>query len=135
MLVAFDKRTGPDRWPDEPFGSGSIQYTLGIFLKIRETCYGSAVVQFWCGREWEASGVPSHFWYEWWYAPGRWGPMTNYGIAEGEIVGVFVGAGNLRMRNDPGYVTCPRVCERSNVAMVPYTAGAGPLAVCSRLAS
>ena len=33
------------------------------------------------------------------------------------------GAGNLRGRNDPSTANCPRVCERTNVALVPYTAG------------
>ena len=27
--VDFDRRTGPDRWPDMPFGDGSLEYTLG----------------------------------------------------------------------------------------------------------
>ena len=28
FLVDFDKRDGPDRWPDTPFGAGSLEYTL-----------------------------------------------------------------------------------------------------------
>jgi hypothetical protein len=37
-------------------------------------------------------------------------------------VGFFVGSVDLRFR---GYTraTCPNVCERSNVQMVPYTEG------------
>jgi hypothetical protein len=124
IVVDFDKRDGPDRWPDESFGSGSIQYTLGMCLNINSHWFCSAVVQFWYGRELTAGGVPSQVSYNWFYDPARWGPMTGYQPSDGEIVGVFVGSGNLRGRTDPGYVNCPRVCERSNVAMVPWSVGA-----------
>ncbi len=30
FLVDFDLRDAPNRWPDTPFGSGSLEYTLGI---------------------------------------------------------------------------------------------------------
>jgi hypothetical protein len=124
IIVDFDKRDSPDRWPDEAFGSGSIQYTLGMCLYINGHWECSAVVQFWYGRELTAGGVPSQVSYNWFYDPARWGPMTGYQPSDGEIVGMFVGAGNLRGRTDPGYVNCPRVCERSNVALVPWNIGA-----------
>jgi hypothetical protein len=121
IVVDFDKRDGPNRWPDESFGGGSIEYTLGMCLNISGQWYCSAVVQFWYGRELSAGGIPSQVSYNWFYDPGRWGPMVGYQPQPGETVGFFVGSGNLRGRNDPGYVTCPRVCERSNVALVPWS--------------
>jgi hypothetical protein len=124
IVVDFDKRDGPNRWPDEAFGTGSIEYTLGMCLNINAHWYCSAVVQFWYGRELTAGGLPSQVSYNWFYDPARWGPMTGYQPSDGEIVGMFVGAGNLRGRTDPGYVNCPRVCERSNVALVPWSEGA-----------
>ena len=120
MAVDFDRRDGPDRWPDEPFGSGSIEYTLGMCLNINNHWECSAVVQFWYGRELSAGGRPDEVGLNWFYDVGRWGIMTGYQPSRGEVVGFFVGAGNLRGRNDPGYVTCPRICERSNVVLVPF---------------
>jgi hypothetical protein len=119
ILVDFDKRDGPNRWPDEPFGQGSIEYTLGGCLNINNHWNCSAVVQFWYGRELSAGGGVWRVGIDWFYGP-RWGPMAGYQQAPGELVGLFVGSGNLRGRTDPGYVTCPRVCERSNVALVPW---------------
>jgi hypothetical protein len=122
MEVDFDKRTGPNRWPDVPFGSGDIEYTLGMCLDINKQWNCSAVVQFWYGRDLASTAPPANFYYEWWYNAVRWGPMAGYEPAEGEIVGVFVAAGNTRYS---GYTeaTCPRVCERSNVQLVPFTTG------------
>jgi hypothetical protein len=120
MVVDFDRRDGPNRWPDESFGSGSIEYTLGMCLNISNHWYCSTVVQFWNGRELTAGGRPDQVSYNWFYDPARWGPMTGYQPSQGETVGFFVASGNLRGRSDPGYVTCPRVCERSNVVLVPW---------------
>lgn len=124
MRVDFDRRDGPNRWPDvvPPGFSGPLQYTLGLCLNIQNEWNCSGVVQFWYGRSLDDSGPPSVFWYEWWYDPGRWGPMTFYRPKEGETVGVFVGAGDLRGRSFTR-ATCPRVCEVSNVALVPWTTG------------
>ena len=124
MRVEFDRRTGANRWPDvvPPGWNGPIQYTLGLCLNINNQWNCSAVVLFWPGRDLNDSGPPSTFWYEWWYAPDRWGPMVFYRPREGETVGVFVAAGELRGR-DFALPTCPRVCEVSNVALVPWTTG------------
>jgi hypothetical protein len=117
MIVDFDKREGPDRWPDTPFGDGNLEYTLGLCLDINGHWYCSAVVQFWFGRDLEASGQPSDFFFEWWYDGARWGPMAGYRPADGETVGVFVCAGNCRNNTagDASYVK-----ERSNVVFVPF---------------
>lgn len=124
MRVDFDRRDGPNRWPDVvPAGfSGPLQYTLGLCLNIQSQWNCSAVVQFWFGRSLDDTAAPSNFWYEWWYNPARWGPMTFYRPQEGETVGVFVGSGDLRLRNFTR-ASCPRVCEVSNVVLVPFTGG------------
>jgi len=120
IQVDFDRRDGPNRFLDDPFGGGSIEYTLGMCLNIDSHWDCSAVVQFWYGRELTAGGLPWDVARNWFY-DARWGPMMGHQPAQGETVGLFVGAGNLRGRNDPGYVNCPRVCERSNVALVPWS--------------
>jgi hypothetical protein len=119
FLVDFDERDGPNRWPDTPFGAGSIEYTLGMCLNISSHWYCSAVVQFWYGRDLAASGNPGNIAAAWFYSP-RWGPMTGYQPAEGEIVGLFACAGNCRnnTQGDQSYVK-----ERTNVAFVPWTLG------------
>jgi hypothetical protein len=120
--VDFDRRTGASRWPDVPFGSGDIQYTLGMCVNLAGQWHCSAVVQFWYGRDLDASAPPSHVGFEWFYDPGRWGPMVGYQPSEGETVGIFVAAGDLR-NNHYSLATCPRVCEVSNVVLLPFTNG------------
>jgi hypothetical protein len=116
--VDFDKRDGPDRWPDAQFGSGDLQYTLGMCVNPSGQWLCSAVVQFWFGRELTASTPPAYVGRNWFY-DARWLPMLGYQPSDGELVGLFVGAGNLRDGKYTG-ATCPRVCERSNVAIVPW---------------
>ena len=117
--VDFDRRTGGNRWRDQPFGSGSLQYTLGMCVNPNgNQWYCSAVVQFWFGRELTASTPPSYVGRNWFY-DGRWAPIVGYQPQNGETVGLFVGSGNLRDAAFTG-PSCPMVCERSNVAMVPW---------------
>jgi len=127
--VEFDRRDGPGRWPDVvPKGwKGALQYTLGMCVNPSgHQWYCSAVVQFWYGRALTDSGNPSRVGIEWFYDPARWGPIHFYQPKNGELVGIFVGAGNLRDGNNITRATCPRVCERSNVALVPWNTHAGP---------
>jgi hypothetical protein len=123
FAVDFDRRMGPDRWPDVvPAGwTGGLQYTLGMCVNKNEHWYCSAVVQFWHERELSASAPPSHVGFEWFY-DGRWGPMIGYQPQDGETVGIFVCAGNCR---DNVAGTDSRVKERSNVAFVEWTNGGG----------
>jgi hypothetical protein len=121
FLVDFDRRDGPNRWRDLSFGdggSGTLQYTLGMCLNIRSQWYCSAVVQFWYGRELSASTPPSYVARNWFY-DSRWGPMQGYQPSNGEIVGLFAGTGNLRDKAFTG-PSCPQICERTNVALVPW---------------
>jgi hypothetical protein len=117
--VDFDRRDGANRWRDQPFGSGTLQYTLGMCVNPNgNQWYCSAVVQFWHGRELTASTPPSYVGRNWFY-DGRWAPIVGYQPSNGETVGLFVGSGNLRDAAFTG-PSCPMVCERSNVAMVTW---------------
>lgn len=123
FAVDYDRRDGPNRWPDMiPAGfTGPLQYTLGMCVNNHNQWYCSGVVQFWYGRTLTDSAPPSHVGFEWFYDPGRWGPINYYQPQDGELVGLFVGAGNMRDGNNITRATCPAVCERSNVALVPWS--------------
>jgi hypothetical protein len=109
MMVDFDQRlTG--RWPESGFG---VEYTLGACFNISARWRCSAVIQFWTGRDLEASGPAGEIAQNWYY--GRWGIMNGYQPAIGEVIGVFVAQGNLR---DNAHETV--VFERSNVAFTPF---------------
>ena len=124
ILVDFDKRDGPDRWPDVGFGSGALEYTLGMCVNIQGTWNCSATIQFWYGRDLEASGLPSYIAANWWYDT-RWGALQGYQPTCGETVGIYAAAGNLR---DSGNVIAK---ERTNIVLMPfcgaYRAGVGVL--------
>jgi hypothetical protein len=126
--VEFDRRDGPNRWPDMiPAGfTGPLEYTLGMCVNPNnQRWYCSGVVQFWYGRTLTDSGHPGRVGEEWFYDPARWGPINFYQPSDGELVGIFVGAGNLRDGSNITRATCPRVCERSNVALIPWSTGGG----------
>jgi hypothetical protein len=126
ILVDFDKRDGPDRWPDVGFGGGALEYTLGMCVNIQGTWNCSATIQFWYGRDLEASGLPSYIAANWWY-DARWGALQGYQPACGETVGIYAAAGNLR---DSGNVIAK---ERTNIVLMPfcgsYQDGVGVLGV------
>jgi hypothetical protein len=113
ILVDFDKRDGPGRWPDVGFGSGALEYTLGMCVNIQGTGHCSATIQFWYGRDLEASGLPSYIAANWWYDP-RWGALQGYQPSCGETVGIYAAAGNLR---DSGNVIAK---ERTNIVLMPF---------------
>src|SRR5438445_219712 len=117
IRVDFDKRVGPGRWPDTPFGApgDSLEYTLGICLNINGQWDCSAPIQYWFGRDIGATSNMSN----WFYDPGRWGPLVGHQPAPGELVGIFVGQGNLRGVKDHSGSS---VLERSNVLLVPFPA-------------
>jgi hypothetical protein len=116
FFVDFDKRTSPDRWPDVPFGTGSLQYTLGLCLNLfgQGQWYCSAAIQYWFGRD---NGASDNIGGDWYYDPARWGPMAGYQPQNGEVVGIFVAAGNLRDVTDGSQ---SYVLERSNVLLMPF---------------
>ncbi|MEQ1912055.1 MAG: hypothetical protein ABMA15_24760, partial [Vicinamibacterales bacterium] len=110
MLVDFDKRDGPGRWPDQipPGFDGPLEYTLGMCRLILGGWHCAGVVQFWYDRPLDSTAEPSRFWREWWYDAARWGPLASVRPVEGELVGIFVGAGDLRGRTWTR-ATCPGV--------------------------
>jgi hypothetical protein len=126
LIVDFDKRS---QWPNLPFdpgaspdvGGGGVQYTLGMCFNMSGHWYCSAAIQFWQGRELEAAAAPSSI-PQTWYYDGRWAPMNGYLPAQGEMVGLFVVAGNVRniLNGNPSAVK-----ERSGIVVVPFDRGTG----------
>jgi hypothetical protein len=76
--------------------------------------YCSAAIQYWFGRD---NGASENIGGDWYYDPARWGPLAGYQPGNGEIVGIFVGAGNLRDVVDG---SGSYVLERSNVLLMPF---------------
>ena len=114
MLVDFDTRQGPGSWPESRFGDDAgIQYTLGLCFQLSGQWYCSAAVQFWDGRDLEASGPPSAIADNWYYDSGRWGPMAGHQPVNGELVAVWVGQGNLRGSGNTNR-------ERSDFVVMPF---------------
>ncbi len=131
--VEFSKRDDGS-WPDvtPPGWDGPLEYTLGIAEYINGQWYASAAIEFWRGLDASGgnlasdvgtSGQCTAFGYgsscqvaKNWYYDGRWGALAGYQPATGEIIGVFVVAGNLRGVTDGSQSP---VQERSNVVLVP----------------
>lgn len=117
--VEFSKQDGDGRWPDitPPGWTGPLQYTMGMAEYINGQWHASAAIQFWYGLS--ASGgnialdqqVAKN-----WYYDGRWGEMQGYQPCTGELIGIFVVAGNVRGVTDGSQSP---VKERSNVVIVP----------------
>jgi hypothetical protein len=119
ILVEFDRRDGPNRWIDSPWGApgDSVQYTLGMCLNINSRWYCSAPIQFWHGRDLAASGLPSNIAKDWYYNAATWREMAGYQPSNGELVGIFVAAGSLR-HDTIGIFS--KIHERSNVVLMPF---------------
>lgn len=127
ILVDFDRRDGPNRWPDAGFGSGSIEYTLGMCFNLNNQWYCSAAIQFWAGRDMEASGLPSQIAINWYY-DARWGAMQGHQPAQGEQIAIFVAQGNLR---DSGN----SYRERSDFVVMPFGGNYNPSLLARQLLS
>ena len=120
--VVFSKIDGAGRWPDimPPGWTGPLQYTMGLVECIDGQWHASAAIQFWYGLSASGGNVALNNQVAInWYYDGRWGALSHRQPATGEIVGLFVAAGNTRgvMSNDP--LESP-VMERSNVVLVPF---------------
>ena len=86
----------------------------------------AAILLFLAGWDWPVTtqiteveltndGVHVEFSKRDWYYDGRWGNLAGYQPATGELIGVFVVAGNLRGVKDGSQSP---VKERSNVVLV-----------------
>ena len=102
-------------WPDAGFGAGSIEYTLGLCFNIGGQWYCSAPIQFWYGRDLAAAAAPSSVHTTWFY-DARWGPMNGYQPANGELVAIWAGEGNLRNSGNT-------YMQRTNFVVVPWDNG------------
>jgi hypothetical protein len=118
VRAVFDKADGPTRWPDNttPGWTGTLQYSLGVAFQIGGTWYASAPIEFWYGLPENGGPIqqPGQLPREWFYA-SRWAPMNGYQPQAGELIGVFVVAGDTRNGFSP-------LQERSNVVLVPMPA-------------
>ena len=118
--VEFSKQDGDDRWPDvtPPGWDGPLQYTMGLAEYIDGQWYASAAIQFWYGL-YSSGGnlaVDDQVAVNWYY-DGRWGELAGRQPETGEIVGLFVVAGNLRGVTDGSQSP---VIERSDVVLFPF---------------
>ena len=116
--IDFTKRDGAGSWPDVPFitPGENLEYTLWMVVRIDGQWFTSGGLQYWRGLD-QMGGPPSMYAANWYYDPGRWGPMTTHQPAVGEWVGFFVAAGNERNVTDHSGTM---VLERSNVVLVPF---------------
>ena len=138
--VEFSKRDGTSSWPDvtPPGWTGPLEYTLGMAEYINGKWYGSAAIEFWRGLPAAGGNVAADIVTlgqcaafgagsscqvaKNWYYDGRWGNLAGYQPATGEIIGIFVVAGNLRGVTDGSQSP---VQERSNIVLMPMPGVAG----------
>ncbi len=128
IYVNFTKRDGADRWPDVPFGTegGSLEYTLWIIIEVpvgSGSWFTSGPLEYWNdpSEVLRQGGGPTNVALNWFY-DGRWGALQGQQPAPGQLVGIFVSAGNARNITDhSGSI----VLERSNVAWIPFPPDTG----------
>jgi hypothetical protein len=123
VRVEFDKKDGPNRWPDvrpccKEDGSawdGDIQYTLWIAMQIGGRWYTNGPIEYWHGLDRSGGNILAggeQIAINWTYDCG----VMKRQPAPGELVGFFVTAGDQRKKD---YF---KVHERSNVIVVPFPA-------------
>jgi hypothetical protein len=113
VRVEFSKRDDGS-WPDvtPPGWTGPLEYTMGFAEKIGGKWYASAAIQLWRGLDASGGNVAEDVVTKAqctafgsgsscqvaknWYYDSRWGALSGYQPATGEVIGVFVVAGNLR---------------------------------------
>ncbi len=118
----------PESWPDavDHPGMGPLLYSYGMALQIGGHWYMSAPIQLWRGQA-ESGGpiqsttaFPDQIARNWFYRGGPnggWGAMAGYQPQPGEVIGLFICAGDCRDGNG-GW--SPRH-ERSNVVLFALT--------------
>ncbi|MGZ3475508.1 MAG: hypothetical protein ACXWUG_15480 [Polyangiales bacterium] len=138
--LEFSKRDGTGSWPDitPPGWDGPLEYTVGLVEYIDGKWYGSAAIQFWRGLDASGGNLAEDvatkaqctaFGHDSscqvaknWYYDARWGNLAGYQPKTGEVIGVFVVAGNVRGVKDGSQSP---VHERSNIVLVPMPDLAG----------
>jgi hypothetical protein len=114
----------PDAWPDtvERPDMGLLLYSLGMVIKINGVWHGSAPVQLWRGLQASGGDITSQdidgpgrgqILANWFYDSIRWGELSTRQPQPGELVGIFVCAGDCR----DGVGERSPVHERSNVVL------------------
>lgn len=143
IYVEFSKKTGTGSWPDvtPPGWTGTLEYTLGMVECINGQWYGSAAMQYWrdvtgptlqggnVAQDTVTLGQCTAFGLgsscqvaKNWYYDGRWGNLAGYQPATGEVIGIFVAAGNLRGVTDGSQSP---VQERSDIVLLQMPTVAG----------
>lgn len=107
-------------WPEvvPPGWDGGIQYTLWIVEKINGRWITAGGVEYWKGLA-RQGGPPSRLAGNWYYSPAVWGELAGHQPAVGEMVGMFVTAGDQRAKD------VRAVTERSNVVLLPFPSDGG----------
>lgn len=116
----------PDSWPDtaDRPGMGALLYSLGIAENIDGKWYASAPIQLWRGLQESGGDITQQdvqdgtgrgqIQANWFYDSGRWGLMASKQPKPGEIIGIFVCAGDCRDGN-PSFSP---IHERSDIVLI-----------------
>lgn len=120
VYVEFDKKDGPNRWPDiqsPNFAHGEyLQYSIGLVLEYSGQLYGSAPIELWYGlpgsggqiQKQNVDGSGLNQIRKNWFYDSRWDPLHLLNPIPGTTIGLFVCAGDARNN------FCP-LEERSNI--------------------
>lgn len=119
--LSFDKKSGPNRWPDNvtPGWSGTLQYSIGMCVNV-DGWVCSAPVEAWYGRVGATGPIQDqtiacpagHGQVQCnWFYDNRWAPLNGHQPQPGEQIGLFVVAGDARNNFNP-------VRERSNIVLL-----------------
>lgn len=116
--VQFDKRDGPNRWPDTPDLShvcdangncamGPLEYSVGLVLRVNGQWIAASPIEFWNGRPPQGTGQIQdqtvtckdgfgQIHCNWFYDAGRWPGLADARPLPGDTVGLYVVAGDVR---------------------------------------
>ncbi|MFT3839464.1 MAG: hypothetical protein QM723_20945 [Myxococcaceae bacterium] len=116
--VDFDKKDGPNRWPDEcdlpGFAPDCLQYSIWVFEYVGGQWYGTGAIEMWYGRA--DTGAEPAGWTVEQQIQGNWiyysGAMGSHVLVPGEQIGIMVTTGDERLKNNAD------LHERSDVFVV-----------------
>jgi hypothetical protein len=114
------RHTKEGEWPDVPFDTALQESTLWVFLQIDGHWHGTGAERIRPNQQDKPEPDRVSQWFsEWLYDSNRWGPMTRYIPAPGELVGFMLTAG-IQRSGDSAIVR-----ERSAVVLVRYPGEGG----------